>query len=375
MIHDHIRALAVEIGPRGSGTENEQRALQYCAEVLKGMGLEVEESAFRSVASAYRPFILVSLLALAAFALSFPDFRDFALVLAAVAGVSALLEIAFLPNPLMLLLPRRKSGNILAKVPAIRAPRRKIVLVAHVDTHRTPWIWRSPTTYKLYRVLSSLGVFAFLGLPFALYFQSVLFAVLAGLGILAVLLMTLQAEMTPYTPGANDNASGVAMVLELAQYYRKAPLEETEMWFACVGCEEVGAHGARAFVRRYRDQLADARVLVIDNIAGRDTSPRYYLGETMLRPLHPPDDIIAIAEKIALEHPETYAMPFQQKGAYTDATPFHLADIPCLAVVNHRTDGWIPDWHSMTDTIDRIDDTALDRARRFIHALIVEFAR
>jgi hypothetical protein len=35
----HIRALAVDIGPRGSTTEGERRGAAYCAEVFRRLGL------------------------------------------------------------------------------------------------------------------------------------------------------------------------------------------------------------------------------------------------------------------------------------------------------------------------------------------------
>ena len=375
MFYEHIKALAVTIGPRGSGTENERQALRYCAAELRTLGLQVEESAFRSVASAYRPFILVSSLALLAVAVWMAGARHVAVLLAALAGTAAFLEILFLPNPLNLLLPKKTSGNILGKLPAGHEMRQKIVLVAHVDSHRTPWIWRSPHTYAVYRFLSTAAMLAFLSLPFALYAGSPLIISLAAMLLFLTVLMTLQAELSPYTPGANDNASGVAMVLDLAAHFSEKPLQNTELWFAFVGCEEVGAHGAAAFVRRYRDQLGNARVVVVDNIAGPETSPRYYTSETMLRPVRCPQELLALAEKTAHELPETGARAFAQKGAYTDATPFLLAGIPCIAVVNHRDDGWIPDWHSLTDTIGHIDTEAFEKTRRFVLAFINRLAQ
>ena len=50
-----------------------------------------------------------------------------------------------------------------------------------------------------------------------------------------------------YFPGANDNASGIAMLLNLAQYYAKEPPKKSILFIA-FGAEEAGIIGSRFFV-------------------------------------------------------------------------------------------------------------------------------
>ena len=49
-----------------------------------------------------------------------------------------------------------------------------------------------------------------------------------------------------YFPGANDNASGIAMLLELAHYFQKNPLD-ISVAFIAFGAEEAGLVGSRFF--------------------------------------------------------------------------------------------------------------------------------
>jgi hypothetical protein len=51
----HIRALAQDIGPRGSTTEAERRTSEYCERVLSGLGLAPKVDRFRSARSIYQP--------------------------------------------------------------------------------------------------------------------------------------------------------------------------------------------------------------------------------------------------------------------------------------------------------------------------------
>ena len=47
----HIRALAVDIGPRGPTTEGERRGAAYCAESFRGLGLTPQVEGFTSATS------------------------------------------------------------------------------------------------------------------------------------------------------------------------------------------------------------------------------------------------------------------------------------------------------------------------------------
>ena len=87
---------------------------------------------------------------------------------------------------------------------------------------------------------------------------------LAGSGNMPVqgfaLGMCLHADFTPFSPGANDNASGVAVALALAKELSKKPLSHTEVHLAITGCEEVGAYGMAAFLEQHAAQLGPEAV-------------------------------------------------------------------------------------------------------------------
>ena len=146
----HVKHLAVGIGPRGSTTEAERQAAEYVAGVFEGAGLQTTVEPFTSTASGWRPFAVAALVALAATALFLFAGRGLAAVLGVVmlaTTTSVFLEMYFRPNLLRPFIGKGSSQNVLAKVPARGANAgtpRKVVLVAHMDTHRTPWVFTSP---------------------------------------------------------------------------------------------------------------------------------------------------------------------------------------------------------------------------------------
>ena len=65
----HVKALAADIGPRGSTTEKEREASGYCHQVFHDLHLSPQMETFVSAKSIYTPHLFASLLMLLAFAL------------------------------------------------------------------------------------------------------------------------------------------------------------------------------------------------------------------------------------------------------------------------------------------------------------------
>src|SRR5262249_39976945 len=146
---------------------------------------------------------------------------------------------------------------------------RTLVLVAHHDAAHNGVVWQ-PRTVALNRMLSNrtgetmpthapiLAAIAARTLPV----RSVRIAAQCVLA-LAPLAM-IQSARSYTTPGANDNATGVASVLEVAGRLRAAQLAETDVLLVFPGGEEVGNTGMRAWVRSIRRRLDPDKTLVIN---------------------------------------------------------------------------------------------------------------
>lgn len=70
-----------------------------------------------------------------------------------------------------------------------------------------------------------------------------------------------------YFPGANDNASGVALLLSMAKYYATHPQRYT-MVFLCFAGEEIGLMGSRHFTEHPLIDLTKVRMLVNVDMVG-----------------------------------------------------------------------------------------------------------
>jgi aminopeptidase YwaD len=70
-----------------------------------------------------------------------------------------------------------------------------------------------------------------------------------------------------YFPGANDNASGISLLLNLAQYYAKHP-QKYSIGFICFAGEEAGLIGSKYFTENPLVPLKNIRFLINTDLAG-----------------------------------------------------------------------------------------------------------
>lgn len=70
-----------------------------------------------------------------------------------------------------------------------------------------------------------------------------------------------------YFPGANDNASGVSLLLNLAQYYAQHP-QRYSIGFICFAGEEAGLIGSKYFTENPLVPLKNIRFLINTDLAG-----------------------------------------------------------------------------------------------------------
>ena len=172
-------------------------------------------------------------------------------------------------------------------------------------------------------------------------------------------------------PGADDDASGVAVVLELAAFCQKTPFRHTIL-FAAFDAEERGLQGARAFF--VKPPVPQDRIALNVNLdmVSRSEKREIFIAGTYHYP-----DLKKPLEEIAKRAPITVLFGHDKPAAIaggvddwtnqSDHGPFHAAKIPFVyfGVEDH------PDYHKPTDTADKINrGFFVDVAETILDALI-----
>ena len=172
------------------------------------------------------------------------------------------------------------------------------------------------------------------------------------------------------TPGAADNASGVASLLSLASYFHEHPAKRA-LVFAAYGCEEIGYLGSRHHVETMK-------------ASGELQKIRFMLNLDMLscnQPdwIHTTDDYLAqeSARRAAREvgifdkyNTVEFVTPPWPSG---DQLPFEGAGIPCISLT---WKGYKYPWIRLPkDTMEQVDEDVLSLSHRLAGMIVTQVDR
>lgn len=249
-ILDNAAHLAQSIGPRPAGTEEERQAALYISEALqRKAGLPTEVEDFTCATDFELPRAIYCLVAVLLTILTF--FLPVLIIVAFVVTLimAALYAVETLVRPLLApMMSHGMSQNVVARYePAPRAEgagraarQRKVVLLAHYDTGKVRAEVK-PAIAPLLPIVSwaEVGAMALLALLLLLRLVStptggfaIVITALTAIACVVALIPAVVAVMhrtAPYTDGANCNAAGVAVMIEVAKRLKKGHERAQEM--------------------------------------------------------------------------------------------------------------------------------------------------
>jgi Peptidase family M28 len=362
---------------RASASSAEARAFSVLEAELRDLGLEPTVTRFSSP-NTYSWDVIGAALLIGFGALSSFVEPTLGFILAALGASWFHCHFSGLPHPLDIFIPKYPSRNLEA---SFGTGKRQLILMAHVDTAKSAFLYAPSRvgsfrlTFVLNAILAYLtpavivvGLsFLALGLPIVLLWLRLPLLLIGAYFLVNAALFYHRERTAPLVNGANDNASGVAAVLEVAHRLHRTPVD-ARVTLLLTGCEEVGARGAAHFAQALRT-TGETFVLNLDNVGRGDL--HYATGEGMLQ-YHPYDSsLVALAQDVARTHA---AKPLEYRLAYFDTLPFALRGVPCLTLIALEGNR-IPNWHWTTDTLENVDSGAMSRAVDYAEALTRAWAK
>ena len=166
---------------------------------------------------------------------------------------------------------------------------------------------------------------------------------------------------TPGFVGANDGASGVAVVLEVARALQAKGGGGREVRFVLFDGEEAppgaadflgeGVRGSRAYVAAHADEIGE--VVIVDLVGDRDLAvPREAASDPRLWA-----QLRAAAAAVGAER----AFPDETVGEILDDhTPFARSGVPAIDLIDFT----FPEWHTTEDDLDTVSAQSLGSVGR-----------
>jgi hypothetical protein len=367
--------LADEVGPRRPTSPAEREAAERVRDRLGERGLDAELEPFQGLSTFAAPFGVINALALAP-ALLPRRFARIRSALAVSAAAALVVEGGLKRTPVADAMARGDSQNLVATIEPAGEAGRTLCLVCHLDTSRSGLLFHRALGRHLQpwlAVQSAAGVIqgAEPLLGRSRWGRRLLAACRLVLAAGGALLAERELRGED-VPGANDNASGVAVVAELALELAARPLERTRVVILMSGCEESGLVGAQAFLRS-RD-TSDWLFLNVDTV-GRGVL-HYLPSEGIVQKWDSYAGLVSVAEGVAAELPETGLRRAEVPiGLTYDVTPVLAAGGRAITLVAAHEDGVIPDYHLPSDTTANLDPDAVERAHAATRAMVAAIDR
>lgn len=378
-----------EFENREAGTDAERRAANHLATLIRARGrrCEVEPTYVHPQWAGVHAIHCLAGVVGSLLASSQPA-AGFAVIL--VAATSMYLDLCGRQYLLRRLLFRRASQNLVSRR-AEETKTARVLLCANYD---------APQTGAAYNPLPQrLLAYAWAALPFGVGPFRILFwsmalllppigARMAGLDAgwvpllqlpqtLALIVGTFllgEIALSPPSPGANDNASGVTGVLEAVESLDADPPEHVEVWALLCGGGATTMEGVRAFLRRHRRELdRSSTFFVFLESIGRG-APRFVTGEGLAVVVPNDRTLVELATALADADDESE----KRFGARPLVSPTGGGAVvarsrryPAISITSREEAEPFPSGRgSSHDSADTVDPEAIARAARFSVELI-----
>lgn len=369
---------------RAAGTDAERRAAGHLAARLRELGRNAEVEPIAVYPNWALTHLVHALIAVAGSVASVGEPLA-GVLLVAFAALSTLGDMTGTLFLVRRLTGRRASQNVTSREDGGKSG--VVVLVAHYDAARGGSLFGARAAERRAVLAQRLRVPIGLGGGFLLAIVAILLcAVLRTLGVESLLVSTVQfvptvllilgvpllaeLQLSRPVPGAADNGSGVATALRLAERHG-GDLEYLDLWILFTGAEESMSLGMREWLREHRSELARDRTVFLNlDKVGRGTI-RYASREGPVLAARHDRMLVELCAEIAAEDTGgRYGARPHVARSTSDALSarsrgYRAITISCLNALDYQ-----PDHHQATDTPERVDVDALERALAFSSALL-----
>jgi len=175
------------------------------------------------------------------------------------------------------------------------------------------------------------------------------------------------------SPGALDNASGMAVVFELSSHLIKNPLKNFNIWICQFSAEELGTMGSRIFVNEHESKFIYGRAfqfnfdMVSCKPHNKNRLEYFRSYGTIIRKKCAPllskyVEIAAKKEKVEIQGLHL------SSGAHTDTVPFHLRNLDGIDISTKAAALYT---HTKNDTPEKVDPKVLADSCKVIYTAIL----
>ncbi|HZO58337.1 MAG TPA: M28 family peptidase [Solirubrobacterales bacterium] len=370
----------VSFGPRLPGSEADRRTTELISSELHAYGRPADLEEIRVRPAWHLTHAIHAALAVAGTLISSTVSEPLGMLILLLAAVSAYGDLTARYYIVRFLMPRRRTRNVTSGQPRPDSGAR-VILTANHDASRSGLLWvrrrrTGEPRRRRRRLLASLAG------PVDIFFWTVMAALVAALARLALgdstaldavqfllaavlltyLMLFVDAAISDPSPGASTNAAGVAALIEVGRRLQESAPRGVETWLVFPAAKEGLALGMRAWLKEHGDEIdpRDTFFVNVDTIGRGDVHHVTADGHALV--FRSDQRLVRLCEELG-SRPHTWRIG-------TDATQAAMAGFPSITICCLDAHGRMPEFHRTTDTPDRIDPDAVQRATDLVERIV-----
>lgn len=359
---------------RGVGTEEEMEAREALITVLTGeFEVEITEEGFEAPRS-YLPFFWLTATICAVAVLGAPIMPLVMTLLGSLGFVSFFLFMDWRVSPLIWWGAQETTANLVAR----KGEGKKLfILMAHLDSAPSSFAYR-PGQVRNFKVsvyistcLMALGVFVPLVSGLGVEIDVVTRLVIAMVMLATQFVASIDFWRFGYTPGANDNLTGVAAATSAASHLWRTMPEDAEVRLVITSAEEAGMLGAQHYWQAHREELKarDTYIVNIDTVGCSDL--KYIVRSGGFTAVSYDNVLTRTAGALTKVND---AFKHVTSGRHSvgdfDSVWFVRDRIPSVTIASYDKEGFMPHIHTPEDTKAKVDKSVMEKAAQYAEAIL-----
>ncbi len=368
---DFVKRVCTDIGPRPGTSESEFKAGQMVKKEYDRFCDDVKVEPFTCRPGGFLGILSVIPVLQILAVVFYLWFTWASVLLTILALLCYVLEMNHLREFADPLFRKGTSANVYGGIKAKGKAKATVIIGAHHDSpveFPIPIRWRAKSTRFITVIIITIGlVFVvylakIIGEYFSLFYLNWMvlgfrlfdfLIVVPIIGAILTVALRLGLKSSTQTLGANDNLSGVAVTLGVAEYFSKNRAKNTDVLVISHGCEEC-MRGSKRFVDRHWKELEKKNTYTI-NFDTAGVGRFTIVSEEKIYTTKHSQEICKMlqdsAAKLHLKYPVKIE-PFTMGG--TDSAFYSKKGLKATSVIGLAKDGFPVVWHNREDTPERL---------------------
>lgn len=377
----HVIYLSKRIGPRGPGSDGESAAAAYVSRIFNESGITTETEGFYSWKSDLHALIILFGLTIVSYFI-FLNSYAFSFLISLVVFFLFQME-TYTWGTVSKLLRKTSSSNVIGKIIPDGHIKKRIIFVANYDTAKNSPLGNSFISrfYNIFYIVAFMCIIAVTALGIAGLGASLLrfskesirmmwlvMSPFPAYLLLFTLLILIGEIWGRYQSGANDNSSGVAVLLYLMGRLSKEPPESVEVWGVATGRGFAGGRGMVDLIKRHRAELKNAYIINLDHVGKGET--KLLTREGAIIGFRCNNQLKRLAFDTTRKLIHTHLGKGKCRVKKSDGMVAMARGFKAITIAGNSKGGTYFGYRSSDDTTDKISRSSLDRAARISLAIV-----